>query len=64
MRLYRTTRQFLRAFHLSSLDDLPEMPDLAGDGQLRLGDDGMLLGSDGEEYGNPAAELAEDTREN
>ena len=55
-RLYRTTRQFLRAFHLSSLDDLPEMPDLAGDGQLRLGDDGMLLGSDGEEYGNPVAE--------
>ena len=42
-RLYRTTRQFLRAFHLTSLDDLPEMPDLAGDGQLRLGDDGMLL---------------------
>ena len=41
--LYRTTRQFLRAFHLGSLDDLPEMPDLAGDGQLRLGDDGMLL---------------------
>lgn len=42
-RLYRTTRQFLRAFHLSSLDELPEMPDLAGDGQLRLGDDGMLV---------------------
>ena len=42
-RLYRTTRQFLRAFHLTSLDDLPEMPDLAGDGQLRLGDDGALL---------------------
>ena len=42
-RLYRTTRQFLRAFHLTSLEDLPEMPDLAGDGQLRLGDDGVLL---------------------
>ena len=26
-RLYRTTKQFLRAFHLSSLDDLPEIPD-------------------------------------
>ena len=63
-RLYRTTRQFLRAFHLSSLDDLPEMPDLAGDGQLRLGDDGMLLGSDGEEYGNPATEPTEDSPEN
>jgi len=45
-RLYRTTKQFLRAFHLSSLDELPEMPDLAGDGQLRLGDDGTLLDPD------------------
>ena len=55
-RLYRTTRQFLRAFHLSSLDDLPEMPDLAGDGQLRLGDDGMLL--------DPGAEILDDTAQN
>ena len=52
-RLYRTTRQFLRAFHLTSLDDLPEMPDLAGDGQLRLGDDGMLV--------DPGTDLLEDT---
>ncbi len=51
-RLYRTTRQFLRAFHLTSLDDLPEMPDLAGDGQLRLGDDGMLV--------DPGTDLLED----
>jgi segregation and condensation protein B len=35
-RLYRTTRQFLRAFHLSSLDDLPEMTGLEEDGQMRL----------------------------
>ncbi len=55
-RLYRTTRQFLRAFHLSSLDDLPEMPDLAGDGQLRLGDDGMLV--------DPGAEILDDTAQN
>ena len=40
--LYRTTKAFLRAFHLNSLDDLPEMPGLEGDGQLRLGDDGMI----------------------
>ena len=26
-RLYRTTRQFLRAFHLTDLEDLPELPD-------------------------------------
>ena len=51
-RLYRTTRQFLRAFHLTSLDDLPEMPDLAGDGQLRLGDDGALL--------DPGMDMSED----
>ena len=31
-RLYRTTKQFLRAFHLTSLDDLPELPDLGGEG--------------------------------
>ena len=35
-RLYRTTQAFLRAFHLRSLDDLPEMPGMEGDGQLRL----------------------------
>lgn len=34
--LYRTTQAFLRAFHLNSLDDLPEMPGLDGDGQIRL----------------------------
>ena len=30
--LYRTTKNFLRAFHLTSLNDLPEMPDLGGEG--------------------------------
>ena len=42
-RLYRTTRQFLRAFHLTSLEDLPEMPDLGGDGQMRLSETGELI---------------------
>lgn len=41
--LYRTTRQFLRAFHLSSLNDLPEMPDLGGEGQMRLNDNGEIV---------------------
>ena len=41
--LYRTTKQFLRAFHLTSLDDLPEMPDLGGEGQMRLTDDGLIV---------------------
>ena len=41
--LYRTTRQFLRAFHLTSLDDLPEMPDLGGEGQIRLDEDGRIV---------------------
>ena len=41
--LYRTTKKFLRAFPLTSLDDLPEMPDLAEEGQLRLGEDGALI---------------------
>ena len=41
--LYRTTRQFLRTFHLSSLEDLPEMPGMEADGQLRLAEDGSVL---------------------
>ena len=42
-RLYRTTQTFLRAFHLNSLEDLPEMPGIETDGQLRLGEDGTVL---------------------
>jgi segregation and condensation protein B len=41
--LYRTTKQLLRAFHLTSLDDLPEIPDLGGEGQMRLTDDGQII---------------------
>ena len=46
--LYRTTKAFLRAFHLNSLEDLPEMPGLEADGQLRLGEDGAVLGEPAE----------------
>jgi segregation and condensation protein B len=42
-RLYRTTKQFLRAFHLTSLDDLPALPGAEDEGQFRLGDDGSLI---------------------
>jgi segregation and condensation protein B len=42
-RLYRTTKEFLRAFHLSSLDELPAMPGIEQDGQMRLGDDGQIV---------------------
>ena len=35
--LYRTTKEFLRVFHLGSLDELPEMPGVEADGQLRIG---------------------------
>ena len=41
--LYRTTKQFLRAFHLTSLEDLPEMPDLGGEGQMRLNENGEVV---------------------
>lgn len=46
--LYRTTKTFLRAFHLNSLDELPEMPGLETDGQMRINEvgdvvDGMKL---------------------
>ena len=45
-RLYRTTKNFLRAFHLTSLEDLPDLPGMEAEGQLRLGDDGALLDGD------------------
>ena len=49
-RLYRTTKDFLRAFHLSSLDELPAMPGVEQDGQMCLGDDGSIVapGTDGD----------------
>lgn len=42
-RLYRTTQQFLRVFHLNSLEDLPEIPDLVGEGQMRLDEMGEIV---------------------
>lgn len=48
-RLYRTTKGFLRAFHLNSLEDLPEMPGMETDGQLRLAEDGAVLDPQTEE---------------
>ena len=48
-RLYRTTQAFLRAFHLDSLEDLPQLPGLEADGQMRLDDDGNLPAAMGEE---------------
>ena len=43
-RLYRTTKAFLRAFHLNSLEDLPEMPGMEADGQLRLAEGRLRAG--------------------
>jgi segregation and condensation protein B len=65
-RLYRTTKNFLRAFHLTSLEDLPEMPEMAGDGQMRIGEHGDIVdpaaerqelhGADGPETADPPEE--------
>ncbi len=41
--LYRTTKEFLRVFHLASLEELPEMPGIEPEGQLRIGENGELL---------------------
>ena len=54
--LYRTTKAFLRAFHLNSLEDLPEIAGLEAEGQMRLGDDGSVIDA----YG--ADELADEDR--
>ena len=53
--LYRTTKKFLRDFHLGSLDELPEMPGVETDGQLRLTEDGSIL--------DPRTLVAEEERE-
>ena len=42
-RQYRTTKHFLRSFHLSSLDELPAMPDMGNDGQMRLNEVGEVV---------------------
>lgn len=52
--VYRTTKNFLRAFHLSSLEELPEMPDLPGEGQMRLNENGEIV--------DPSALEAEEER--
>ena len=66
--LYRTTRNFLRAFHLTSLDDLPEMPDLGGEGQMRINENGEIVdpadtaeitGADTPETAGPVEEAGE-----
>ena len=41
--LYRTTKEFLRVFHLSSLEELPDIPGIEPDGQMRFGSDGAIL---------------------
>ncbi len=38
-RLYRTTKGFLRAFHITSLEELPPLPGVEEGGQMRLEDD-------------------------
>ena len=57
--LYRTTRQFLRAFHLTSLEDLPEMPDLGGEGQMRLNENGEIVDPTGDMEFSADAEAEE-----
>ena len=61
--LYRTTREFLRAFHLSSLDELPEMPDLGGEGQMRLSEDGRVVDPEAAVMGPDAPEELEEAPE-
>ncbi|MBE7003701.1 MAG: SMC-Scp complex subunit ScpB [Ruminococcaceae bacterium] len=41
--LYQTTKEFLRVFHLKSRDELPEMPGLEAEGQLRIGGESGLF---------------------
>ena len=61
-RQYRTTKQFLRAFHLSSLEELPEMPELGAEGQMRLNEDGEIV-APGEETASGGEQEAPGTPE-
>ena len=47
--LYRTTKNFLRVFHLNSLEELPEMPGLSMEGQMRLSETGAVVDPEQEE---------------
>ena len=55
--LYRTTKRFLRAFHLNSLEDLPQLTEYSegedplepeAEGQMRLGENGEIVEDRGE----------------
>lgn len=55
--LYRTTKNFLRSFHLSALEELPELPNSsAEDGQITLELETAVAKLQDEENGQKAAE--------
>ena len=49
--LYRTTSQFLRAFHLTNLEDLPDLPDFGVEGQMRINENGEIVDAEAEPEG-------------
>ena len=60
--LYRTTKEFLRVFHLGSLEELPEMPGIEADGQLRIGVGGAPdVPAEPEEAADTPEDAPEDT---
>ena len=59
-RLYRTTKEFLRAFHLGSLEELPEMPGVEPEGQLRIGDAPNMFDAAAVSPGNDPASRGDD----
>lgn len=46
--LYRTTSQFLRAFHLTNLEDLPDLPDFGVEGQMRINENDEIVDAEAE----------------
>ena len=61
--LYRTTKHFLRSFHLSSLDDLPEITGMEAEGQMRLAADGTVADEADVMEGRSRAEAALETEQ-
>lgn len=56
---YRTTAKFLRVFHLSSLEELPEIPGLEPEGQMRIGED-ESVGTPNDSAEPPLESISED----
>ena len=48
-RQYRTTQNFLRSFHIKTLDELPPLPGVEESGQMRMEEEPSEIGEEAEQ---------------